>query len=246
MTNAQLPQKGDSWAIETQGLGKSFGHLNALQDITLQVRYGALVTVLGPNAAGKTTLLRVLATLTRPSKGRARVGGLDVQGQDPAIRALIGWVGEHTLLYGQLSPRENLRFYGRMYGVRDLERRIDDLTERLGFGDRQEDAVHKLSRGMQQRVSIARAILHQPLILLLDEPYSGLDRHGATVLDNLLSGLRDGGHTILMTTHDLHRTVELGAEVHILLNGRIVHHMGPQTTPEQLRSTYDRCMGSQQ
>jgi len=243
--NPRVSKQGNGWAIETQSLAKTFGHLNALQDITLRVRYGTVVTVLGPNAAGKTTLLRILATLTRPSRGCVRVGGLDVQGQASDIRGLIGWVGEQTLLYGHLSPRENLRFYGRMYGVRDLERRIDALTQRLGFGDRQEDAVHDLSRGMQQRVALARAILHRPLILLLDEPYSGLDRHSATVLDNLLSELRDDGHTILMTTHDLLRTSELGAEVHILMDGRIVQQLDPQTTLEELRSTYDRYVGDQ-
>jgi heme exporter protein A len=243
--NRRPPKEGNGWAIETQSLAKTFGHLSALQDITLHVRYGALMTVLGPNAAGKTTLLRILATLTRPSRGRVRVGGLDVQGRASDIRGLIGWVGEQTLLYGHLSPRENLHFYGRMYGVPDLERRIDALTERLAFGDRQEDSLHELSRGMQQRVALARAMLHRPLILLLDEPYSGLDGHGATVLDKLLIELRDDGHTILMTTHDLLRTSELGAEVHILVDGRIVQRLGPQTTLEELRSTYDRYVGDQ-
>jgi heme exporter protein A len=242
VTHPRLRAQANGWAIETQGLAKSFGHTSALQDITMQVSYGALATVLGPNAAGKTTLLRVLATLTRPSRGLARVWGLDVQGHGSEIRALIGWVGEQTLLYGQLSPRENLRFYGRMYGVPDLEPRIDGLIERLGL-DQQEDALHKLSRGMQQRVAIARAILHQPPILLLDEPYSGLDRHGATILGSLLSELRDEGHTILMTTHDLLRTSELGAEVYILLDGRMVQHLDPQTTPEELRYAYDGYAG---
>lgn len=239
------PAQENGWAIETQGLTRFFGHISALQDITLQVRYGAFVTVLGPNAAGKTTLLRVLATLTRPSKGHVRVGGLDVRGQDADIRALIGWVGEQTLLYGHLSTHENLRFYGRMYGVRDLEPRIDALIKRLGLGDRKDDAVHILSRGMQQRVAIARAILHLPPILLLDEPYSGLDRHGATILSNLLRELQDEGHTILMTTHDLLRASELGAQVLILLDGRLVQQLDAQTKPEDLRSTYDRYVGEQ-
>jgi heme exporter protein A len=241
--NLQLPPQENGWAIETQGLSKSFGHVSALQDITMQVRYGAFVTVLGPNAAGKTTLLRVLATLTRPSKGRVSVGGLDMHGQDSDIRGSIGWVGEQTLLYGQLSPRENLRFYGRMYGVRDLESRIGALMTRLGLDERQEDAVHNLSRGMQQRVAIARAILHQPPILLLDEPYSGLDRHGAAIFGKLLSELRDEGHTILMATHDLLRASELGGGLRILLDGRIVQQLDLETTPEDLQSTYDRYVG---
>jgi heme exporter protein A len=229
--------------VETQSLFKSFGHVSALRDITMQVRHGAFVTILGPNAAGKTTLLRVLSTLTRPSQGFVRVGGLDVREQDAAIRGLIGWVGEQTLLYGHLSPHENLRFYGRMYGVRDLKPRIDALTTRLGFGERQEDAVHNLSRGMQQRVAIARAILHRPPILLLDEPHSGLDRHGATILDGLLNELRHEGHTILMTTHDLLRASELGGELSILLDGRMVQQLGPQTTPDKVRSIYDQYVG---
>jgi heme exporter protein A len=156
---------------------------------------------------------------------------------------LIGWVGEQTLLYGQLSPRENLRFYGRMYGLRDLEPRLDALTTRLGFDERREDAVHTLSRGMQQRVTIARAILHRPPILLLDEPYSGLDRQGTIILSNLLSELRDDGHTILMTTHDLLRASELGGELRILFDGRMVQQLEPRTTPEELRSAYDQYVG---
>jgi len=239
-----LPQSQQSeWAIETHDLCKSFGHVSALQDITLRVPCGALVTVLGPNAAGKTTLLRVLATLTRPSTGRVLLQGLEVQGHDAALCNLIGWVGEQTLLYGHLSPQENLRFYGRMYGVDDLDTWIHALLNRLGVGERQEDPLHTLSRGMQQRVAIARAILHRPPLLLLDEPYSSLDRHGAAILSSLLGQLRDAGHTVLMTTHDLARASELGGEVLILLDGRLVQRLDPQRTADDLRAAYDRCTG---
>jgi heme exporter protein A len=230
-----------SCTVEVEGLTKDWGHTAVLRGVNLRVASNSCVTILGPNGAGKTTLLRILATLSRPSGGRVRVDGLDLQDAAQAVRQRIGFVSHQTFLYGELSCLENLRFYGRMYGVRDLENRTDELLEQFGLADRREDPVRTLSRGMQQRLSLTRALLHRPEILLLDEPYASLDQHGADALMNSVGELRARGCTILLTTHDWQRGAQMADQVALLVAGKIVYEERGQTLSwEQLHATYLR------
>jgi heme exporter protein A len=209
--------------IEVRGLVKFFGAKVALDGVDLDVGEGEFLTLVGPNGAGKTTLIRVLSTLTKPTEGSVRVAGYDLGGQGTEVRRRVGLTSHQTLLYGDLSAEENLRFYGRMYEVPDLEQRIASLLQRVGLEHRRHDLVRTFSRGMQQRLSIARALLHDPAILLLDEPYTGLDQQAAEVLREVLADLVGRSRTVLMTTHNLERGLELCDRAAILFNGRIVH-----------------------
>lgn len=231
----------NTWAIETQGLRKAFGSVTALRDVNLRVPYLQSATILGPNGAGKSTLIRILSTLIRPSAGQVVVDGLDVLAQGTEVRRRIGFAAHQTLLYGDLSALQNLRFYGRMYGLADIEARSLELIQRVELNARKNDPVRTLSRGMQQRLAIARCLLHDPRILLLDEPYTGLDQRAARILTNLLHELLAEGHTLLMTTHDLQWAAEVAQQVFILLNGRVVHHAtAAGLSAQDLREIYQQ------
>jgi len=210
-------------SVEVRGLVKSFGSKVALGGVDLDVAEGEFLTLVGPNGAGKTTLIRILATLTKPTEGSVRIAGRDLLKQGTEVRRRVGLASHETLLYGDLSAEENLRFYGRMYEVPELEERITALLQRVGLEHRRHDLVRTFSRGMQQRLSIARALLHDPAILLLDEPYTGLDQQAAEVLREVLVALVGRSRTVLMTTHNLERGLELCDRAAILVNGRIVH-----------------------
>lgn len=211
------------WAVETQNLCKTFGHIAALYNVNLRVAYRQFVTIIGPNGAGKSTLMRILSTLSRPSRGKVHVDGLDAQERGAAIRRRIGYVTHQPLLYNELSVLENLRFFGRMYKVPDLESHIQQTLARVELTERQHDAVRTLSHGMQQRLAIARATLHNPRILLLDEPYAGLDHGAVELLTGLLYEWLSAGCTILMATHDVTSVTGMPGEVLVLLNGRVVY-----------------------
>ncbi|MFQ5811925.1 MAG: heme ABC exporter ATP-binding protein CcmA [Anaerolineae bacterium] len=216
-------QEAGSKMIEVCGLVKSFGGKMALDGVDLDVAEGEFLTLVGPNGAGKTTLIRILATLTRPTRGSVRVAGCDLTKQGNEVRRRIGLASHQTLLYDDLSAEENLRFYGRMYEVPKLEEGITALLQRVDLDHRRHDLVRTFSRGMQQRLSLARALLHDPAILLLDEPYTGLDQRAAEVLREVLISLAGRSRTVLMTTHNLERGLELCDRAAILVNGRIVH-----------------------
>lgn len=231
----------NAWAIETQGLRKAFGPVPALRDVNLRVPYLQSATILGPNGAGKSTLIRILSTLIRPSSGHVWVDGLDVQSWGSEVRRRIGYAAHQTLLYGDLSALQNLRFYGRMYGLSDVESRVQELISRVELSERQNDPVRTLSRGMQQRLAIARSLLHDPRILLLDEPYTGLDQRAARILTNLVQELLAEGRTLLMTTHDLQWAAEVAQQVFILLGGRVIHQASAAgLTPQDLREVYQQ------
>lgn len=231
----------NTWAIETQGLRKAFGPVAALRDVNLRVPYLQSATILGPNGAGKSTLIRILSTLIRPSAGHVAVDGLDVLAQGTEVRRRIGFAAHQTLLYGDLSALQNLRFYGRMYGLADVEARSRELINRVELAERQNDPVRTLSRGMQQRLAIARCLLHDPRILLLDEPYTGLDQRAARILTNLMHELLAEGRTLLMTTHDLQWAAEVAQQVFILLGGRVVHHASAYgLSAQDLREIYQQ------
>jgi len=209
--------------IEARNLTKSFGPRTALDGVDLLVERGEFVTLVGPNGAGKTTLLRILATLTRPTGGSVRIAGLDPTRVGEEVRRRIGFLSHRTLLYDDLTAEQNLRFYARMYDLDDGPARIADLLERVGLADRRHDLVRTFSRGMQQRLAVARAVLHRPEVLLLDEPYTGLDPQAAGALTDLLTELAGRGCTILLTTHNLERGLAVGQRVVVLARGRIVY-----------------------
>jgi heme exporter protein A len=209
--------------IEAQQLTKSFGPRTALAGVDLSIGEGEFVTLVGPNGAGKTTLLRILATLSRPSSGTLRIVGLDPSRQGEQVRRHIGFLSHRTLLYDDLTAQQNLRFYGRMYDLPQDLQRADHLLEQVGLGMRRHDLVQTFSRGMRQRLAVARSLLHRPQVLLLDEPYSGLDPQAVEVLTALLAELTGGGCTILLTTHRLSRGLTAGQRVLILHEGQMVY-----------------------
>jgi len=194
----------------------------ALRGIDLDIRPGEFATIVGPNGAGKTTLLRILATLSRPTHGHVSVAGHALpKGADEARRQ-IGLLSHQPLLYGDLTAEENLRFFGAMYDVPNLNARIDQLLDQVNLADRRRDRARTFSRGMQQRLAIARALLHDPAVLLLDEPFTGLDPQASDRLEQLLHTLNDGSRTVVMTIHDLERGWALCTRALVIARGKIV------------------------
>jgi heme exporter protein A len=225
--------------IETHDVVKSFGPHVALAGVDLSVEAGEFVALMGPNGAGKTTLLRILATLARPTSGTVRIAGLDPSQAGEQVRRQIGFLSHRTLLYDDLSAEQNLRFYAQLYDLETSADRIEALLKQVGLAGRRHDLVRTFSRGMQQRLSVARAVLHQPGILLLDEPYTGLDPDAAQVLTDLLGELAEEGTTVLLTTHNLERALAAGRRVVVLSRGRLVYDQ-PWTSiePDTFFSTY--------
>jgi len=209
--------------IEIRGLVKAFGSRAVLKGVDLDVAKGEFLILVGPNGAGKTTLMNVMATLSRPTGGRVRLAGYDLADGAVEVRRQIGLVSHKPLLYDDLSAEQNLRFYARMYDVLNADARIEAVLRQVGLWGRQRDPVRTYSRGMQQRLAIARTLLHDPPILLLDEPDTGLDQHAAAMLNDLLREAGAMQRTVLMTTHNLERGLELGERVAILAGGRIVY-----------------------
>lgn len=205
--------------ILVRKLVKRFGPLTVLRELDFDVDQGEFVALLGPNGAGKTTLLRILATLSRPTSGLVRIASYQLPQSGTALRAHLGVVSHQPLLYGDLSAEENLRFYARLYSV-DRER-IEEVLALVGLAKRKDDLVRTYSRGMQQRLTIGRAILHNPSILLLDEPHTGLDQEAGEILDSVLRAVALEGRTVVMTSHDLVRAAGLATRVDLLSRGKI-------------------------
>ena len=207
--------------ITVKKLVKRFGLKSVLKGLDFEVQPGEFVALLGPNGAGKTTFLRVLASLSRPSLGSVQVAGYRLPDEAAAVRARLGVVSHLPLLYGDLTAEENLRFYGRMYNISGLELRITEVLEMVGLENRRRDLVRTYSRGMQQRLAIGRAVLHDPDVVLFDEPYTGLDQDASSMLDEVLKTVAAKGRTVVMTSHDLARAEELGTRFDILSRGVI-------------------------
>lgn len=207
--------------IEVRKLVKRFGLKNVLRGLDFDVQAGEFVALLGPNGAGKTTFLRILASLSRPSLGQVNVAGYKLPAQAAAVRRRLGVVSHLPLLYGDLTAEENLLFYGRMYDLENLESRIADVLDMVGLSARRRDLVRTFSRGMQQRLAIGRAVLHDPDVMLFDEPYTGLDQDASEMLDEVLKNVAAAGRTVVMTSHDLARAEGLATRFDVLSRGVI-------------------------
>jgi heme exporter protein A len=210
----------DRPAIRARELRAGFGQTAVLRALSFEVATGERVALLGPNGAGKTTLLRVLAGRLRRRSGELRVLDLDPTDQSGPLRARIGVLSHQTLLYGELTVLENLRLYARLYDLARPQERIAELLERVGLDGRQADRVESLSRGLQQRLAIARVLLHEPTLLLLDEPDTGLDLPAYQILETLLAG-GPAGRTIVMATHNLQQAARVCRRGLVLVAGRL-------------------------
>ncbi len=233
--------------IEIRALVKAFDLLVVLRQLDLDIARGEFVALLGPNGSGKSTLLRLLAGLSKPTSGMIRIGGWELPKEAAAVRAQIGMVSHKPLLYENLTARENLAFFAGIYNLPSGEReaRIRRMLERVGLAKRAHDVVRTYSRGMLQRLSIARALLHQPHVLLMDEPYTGLDQEASAVLDGLLQDAHRDGHTVVMTTHELDRAARLAQRILILSRG-VIGYDAPADGVDtlQLAATYTQVTGA--
>ncbi|MBE2223152.1 MAG: heme ABC exporter ATP-binding protein CcmA [Anaerolineae bacterium] len=231
--------------IKLQGLVKQYGMNLVLRGVDLHVGAGEFVTLVGSNGAGKSTLMRVVATLLQPTSGKVQIGGWSLPKQAGRVRRHIGLVSHYSLLYGDLTAAENLTFFARLYQLDNQEERVMAALKKVGLYARQRDAVSTFSRGMVQRLTIARATLHEPDILLLDEPYTGLDQDASRLLDDLLRQEHENGRSILMITHDLSHGLNLCDRVAILNQGKIVCDVDSRTiSPADFLDLYAEQTGS--
>jgi heme ABC exporter ATP-binding subunit CcmA len=245
MTDSSSLVTRHSSLVTVRQLTKAYDLLPVLRKLDLDVQRGECVALLGANGSGKSTLLRLLAGMSKPSSGTISVGGWELPREAANVRAQIGMVGHKPLLYENLSARENLAFFARLYNLPSAEReaRIAALLARVGLAKRAHDLMRTFSRGMQQRLSIARALLHQPAVLLFDEPYTGLDQQGAAMLDEIIAETRAGGQTILMSTHELDRAARLAGRVIILARGQIGYD-APNSDGTGLAAVYAETVGA--
>lgn len=207
--------------IEAENLSKLFGLRPALRGVSFSVPRGAVIALLGPNGSGKTTLLRILAALSKPTGGKITIGGWNLPGEAAQVRAQLGVVMHLPLLYDELSAEENLQFFGQLYATPDLDKRIAAALERVGLAKRARDRARTFSRGMLQRLAIARAMLHDPAVMLLDEPYTGLDAAGEAMLDELIQEWRAQGRTVIASLHDIAHAEQVCERAIILRQGQI-------------------------
>jgi heme exporter protein A len=208
--------------LYVKALRKTFGFIQALRGIDLELFNGEFLTIFGPNGAGKTTLIKILSSLTKPTSGTAFVAGFDIAESPPEMRSQIGVISHASYLYDNLSALENLIFYAKMHRLENPEERAAQVIDEMGLKARMHDSVGVFSRGMTQRLSIARAIINNPAILFLDEPYTGLDQHASENLKERLSDLRDAKRSIVMITHDISRGLEMCDRVAIMADGKMV------------------------
>jgi heme exporter protein A len=207
--------------VAATAVTKSFGERHAVAGVDLTLDRGATLALFGPNGAGKTTLLRLLAGLLKPTSGRVRIAGVDVR-REPAARARIGLISHHAMLYVALTPFENVLFAARLYGVPQPREAAMAALDAMRVASHAHVPARTLSRGLLQRVSVARAIVHSPALLLLDEPYAGLDTTGAAALTGLLESLNAGGATLVIVTHNVSEGLALASHAAIMRDGRFV------------------------
>lgn len=231
--------------IEVRGLNKKFGYRTVLRNVDIFLKKGDSLALFGPNGAGKSTLIQVLCSLLQPTSGSVKIAGYEVGRDREALLQIIGLIGHQTFLYPQLTAYENLKFYGAMYRVARLNVRITEVLDIVGLSDYGNDTVQNFSRGMQQRLSIGRAIMHDPLIMFLDEPFTGLDQQGREDFVKLISQFRDQGKTVIMASHRLRLGLELSDRALILKSGKIVylHDVAAHTSKNDFKQIYWRQIG---
>jgi len=225
--------------VSVDDVSRHFGRRRAVSHVSFAVTRGQILGLLGPNGAGKSTLLAMLGTLLRPTSGSIRFGTRDLTTGDDSLRARIGVLGHDLFLYPELTARENLSFFASLYAIADADGIARSALQRAGLIDRADDLVSSFSRGMRQRVALERALIHQPRLVLLDEPFTGLDDASTAALIGRLKGLREEGAIVILATHDLDLADGLLDEAVFLRDGRMVHSM---TRPEALRSAYRSVM----
>ena len=208
-------------ALEVEGVWKYYGDFPALREISLSAAPGSTVALLGRNGAGKTTLLRILAGLSAPSKGSIKIHGADAR--EEKTRRRIGVLGHGISLYEELSAIENLTLFGNLYGLKNPRKRAEEMLERVDLYRVRDGLVREFSRGMRQRLAVGRAFLHDPELLLLDEPFTALDDRAIAVLQSMLKDMRERGHTIIMSTHQLREALELATHVALITRGKIAY-----------------------
>lgn len=230
-------------AIETKKLTKVFGDRKALDKVSIEVPEAAFLSIFGPNGAGKTTLVRTLATLSRATSGTALVAGFDAKEEPDKVREHIGLISHNPMLYPDLTAMENLMFTAQLYGVVNAEERVRELLRAVELDHRRFDVVRTFSRGMTQRLSIARALMNDPDVVFLDEPYAGLDPHAVEIFDGLIEQLRDG-RTFIMVSHDLQKGFDVCTHALVLARGRVVSYAPKEDIDfDQFRQLYRETVG---
>ncbi len=231
--------------IEVKNAYKSYGVTRALRSVSFSVPTGQFTVLVGPNGSGKTTLLKVLAGLTRPEHGSVAICGMNIRDESTQVRRRTGVVLHQNMLYGELTARGNLSFYAQMYGLRNPAERIHQIVAQMGMLAHIDQRVSSLSHGMAKRISIARALLHDPDVLLLDEPETGLDEEGVEILKNIVLAKKDAGSrkTVLMSTHNISQWLEVSDSVVVMAAGRVVHE-GPSgmLSAASLRKAYQELV----
>ena len=231
--------------LEIEGLTRYYGSQPALDDVTVTLEPGAFLAVLGPNGAGKTTLVKTIARLVRPSEGRIALDGEDWLAAPSERQSEVGMLSHATYLYDGLSAIENLLFYGTLYGLTDPETSARAALASVGLEEMADKRAGTMSRGQSQRLSIARAVLHGPRLLLLDEPYAGLDPHASGRLSSALESLSREGRTIVLTTHDLERAPSAASRYLVLVDGRVRARGSRSELPEfELRAAYEAAVAA--
>lgn len=208
-------------AVLAEGVWKFYGEYPALRDITFDAAPGACLALLGRNGAGKTTMLRILAGLSQQTRGRVAIFGKDARKQES--RRQIGVLGHGIAIYDEFSAEENLQLFARLYGLRDPGKVAREWLERIGLEKVKDGLVREFSRGMRQRLAVARAFLHEPGVLLLDEPFTALDDRAIAVLQSLLRQAREEGRTVIVSTHQLREALELATHVALIVRGRVTY-----------------------
>jgi heme exporter protein A len=226
----------DNPALELRDVSKQFGDFQALDGVSLRVEAGDSILLYGPNGAGKTTLLRILSTLARPTEGKVLYEGEDILSNPAAAKSDIGFVSHTTFLYGELTAQENLEFSGKLFGLNNFPQRLLFVLDLFHLRERARTPVRELSRGYQQRVSLARAFLHNPKFLLLDEPFTGLDAASTESLEDLMRNLREQGKALIFSTHDYAQGRAIARRLVAVEGGKIKYDGPIELAPVKLGS----------
>lgn len=208
--------------IKFSKVNKKYGHIHALKDVSVSFDKGEFISIFGPNGAGKSTFLKLLCTMTGPTSGDIFYEGTQLKKLKDSYRSRFGVISHQPFLYADLTAMENLRFYAKLYGTRNIDERIKELLNKVELYKRRNDKVRGYSRGMLQRLSITRALLHSPDIIVLDEPYTGLDTHASDILTKILTELFDSNHTIIMVTHNIKQGYDASSRLAIIRRGQLV------------------------